>query len=66
MTETFKIITWDYKVGKRYYSFNYKIYRGRKLLDEGRYDSTHSRSPQTMRKYLNTGYASELIIRMML
>lgn len=61
-TENFKIEISKISVGKRYYSFNYILFRNGVLIKKDEYASTHSRSPQTMRKYLRNGYAAELVL----
>lgn len=62
MIETIKVETNNVKVGKRYFSFDYKVWRNRKLVSEGNYDSSHSRSPSFMRKVLKNGHATEIIL----
>lgn len=63
MIEIIKVETKNVKVGKRYYSFDYKIWRGKKLINEGIDSGSHTRHPSTIRKALLTGYATELIIQ---
>jgi len=59
--EIIKIEIWDIKVGKRYYSFMYRTQRNGKWTPEFAYDSSHSRAPSTMRKYLKNGGAVNII-----
>lgn len=61
-TENFKIEISKISVGKRYYSFNYSLFRNGVLVKKDDYASSHERSPQTMRKYLRNGYAAELVL----
>ena len=51
------------KVGKRYYSFDYKVKFNGKLLDENSYSSSHSRSDSYMRKELKKDYAVMLVLQ---
>jgi len=60
--ETIKAEIWDIKVGKKYYSFKYRVNRNGKWTPEYNYDSSHSRSPSTMRKYLRNGGAVDIIM----
>ena len=60
--ETIKAEVWDITVGKRYYSFWYRTYRNGKWSKKFAYDSSHSRSPSTMRKYLKNGGAVNIIM----
>lgn len=60
--DSLKVITSDHKVGKKYFSFNYKIFANGKIYGTGSYDSSHSRSPSTIRKYLKEGYAANLVL----
>lgn len=62
MKETIKIETKNVKVGKRYWSFDYKVWRNGKPICKGNLDSSHSRSPKFMRNYLKTGGATEQVI----
>lgn len=62
LKETIKVEIWDIKVGKRYYSFMYRVQRNGKWIPNYAYDSSHSRAPATMRKYLKNGGAVELIL----
>jgi len=61
--ETIKVQTSNYRVGKRTFSFDYKLYRNGVLIQEGHYNSTHIRAPQTIKKYLENGYATELVLQ---
>ena len=64
--EKFEIAVSNIVVGKKHYSFDYVIYRtrlnGHLERNEGKYDGSHSRAPQTMRKYLREGGAVELAL----
>jgi hypothetical protein len=59
--ETIQVMVWDIVVGKRYYSFHYRFYRDGKWTG-GQYDSSHSRSPATIRKLLKNGYAIDIVL----
>lgn len=59
--ELIKVMVWDIKVGKRYYSFKFRYCRGQKCLG-GDYDSSHSRSVAFMRKYLENGGAITIVV----
>ena len=62
MTKTsIKVKTWNFRVERRFYYFDYKLWVNGKLKDKGTYDASHSRSPKTMRNYLRNGYGNELI-----
>ena len=50
-------------VGRRYFSFDYKVFENGKIKEKGQYDSSHSRSHTAMRKWLRTYYAYELIMQ---
>lgn len=60
--ETIKAEIWDIKVGSRYYSFMYRTQRNGKWTPSYAYDSSHSRAPATMRKYLKSGGAVNTIM----
>jgi len=60
--EIIEVETGNFKVGKKYYSFDYKIWRNGKIWDSGWYDSSHSRSATSIRKWLKDGWATEIII----
>lgn len=60
--EVIVVQTSDVKVGKKRYSFDYRIMRNSMIIDRGTYDASHSRSPAYMRKTLNSGYATELVL----
>lgn len=62
ITENFKVSVWNITVGKRYFSFEWRAWRNGKLLDEGKYDTSHSRSPAFMRKILRNGHAVEIVL----
>jgi len=50
------------KVGRRYYSFDYKFWNNGKLIEEGSYDRSHSRSPNSIRKWLKDHWAYEIVL----
>lgn len=60
--ETMRAEIWNIKVGKGYYSFMYRTQRNGKWTAEYGYDSSHSRAPATMRKYLKNGGAVDIIM----
>ena len=62
ITETFKVVIWNISVGKRYYSFEYELFRNDKLIQDDHYSNSHSRSPAFMRKILRNGHAAELVL----
>lgn len=62
MKEQIVVETKNIKVGKNFYSFDFKVWRNGKLIRKGSYDSGHSRAPQTIRRYLNRGGATELVL----
>lgn len=62
MIERFKITTYNFKVSKRTFSFDYQIERNGKVVEEQHYNSSHSRAPQTIKKYLEQGYATEIVL----
>lgn len=62
--EHIKVVTYNYRVGKRSFSFDYDLERnGYELAKCNHYNSTHTRSPSTIRKYLENGYATELVLQ---
>lgn len=63
ITEHIKVSTSNHKVGKRYFSFDYELKRNGVTIDKGHYSNSHSRAPQTIRRYLKSGYATELILQ---
>lgn len=61
-TEYITVNTWNFKVGKRTFSFNYRLERNGFLVREDVYRNSHTRAPSTMRKYLLNGYATSLVL----
>ena len=57
------MITYDYRVGRKDFSFSYELYRNKKLLNKGVYCSKHTRTARTIRKYLEQGYATEIVLQ---
>ena len=62
MRETITVDTSNIKVGKKYYSFDYTIYRNSQKIGEGNFENSHSRSATSIRKWLNEGWATELVL----
>lgn len=61
--EHIRIATYNHRVSKRTFSFDYDVERnGYSLISQAHYNSSHSRSPTTMRKYLEQGYATEIVL----
>lgn len=60
--EAITVTTSNYKVGKRTFSFDYEIHRNGDLVAKEHYNSSHTRAPQTIRKYLREGYATEIAL----
>ena len=50
-------------VGKRYYSFNYRLFINNKLVKDTTFDTSHSRSPNSIRKWLKKDWAYDLILQ---
>lgn len=62
MKETFKVEINDLVVGKIWYSFGYTIWRNGVIVIENIYNSSHSRSRNTMVRFLKNGGAVELAL----
>ena len=61
--EHIKITTYNYRVGKRTFSFDYDVERnGYPVAQKAHYNSSHSRSPNTIRRYLENGYGTEIVL----
>jgi hypothetical protein len=72
MIEFIRVEVTNISVGRRFFSFDYRVHRNKKLLTTDghcvndqwdHYDSSHSRSHTTMRKLLKSGYATELVLQ---
>lgn len=61
--EHIKVVTYNYRVGKRTFSFDYELERNGILVKKEHYNSSHSRAPSTMRKYLERGYGTEIVLQ---
>lgn len=61
--EHIKVTTYNYRVGRRTFSFDYELERNGEMVTKERYSSTHTRSPSTIRKYLERGYGTELVLQ---
>lgn len=62
MIEIFKVETKNIIVGKRSYSFDYRLYRNRKLVSFGNINSTHTRHRSTIVRWLTTGGMAERVL----
>lgn len=58
-----EITHWNLKVGRRYYSFDYKVKINGVEFKAGSYDTSHSRSPQFIRKWMTGGGVEEVLLR---
>lgn len=62
--DLFKVEIMNIRVGKKFYSFNYNLRRNQVLVEQGVYSSSHSRSPNSIRKWLKEGWGAELVLGM--
>lgn len=63
MTETFIVNTSNFIIGKRSYSFTYELFRNGKRIACEKYDATHTRHRETIKRYLMDGGAAELVLQ---
>lgn len=63
-TEHIRVTTYNYKVGKRTFSFDYEVERNGVIIKKDHYNSSHRRSPTTIRKYLEEGYGTEIVLQL--
>lgn len=63
MKSTIVVEVTNIKVGRRSWSFNYRMWRNKKLIGENSLDGTHSRAYSTMKRYFEQGYGVELAIQ---
>jgi hypothetical protein len=61
--ETLRVITYNFKVKKRTFEFEYELIRNSIRVTQGHYSSRHNRAIQTIKKYLSNGYGTELVLR---
>lgn len=62
-TDVLGIRTYNFKVGKRYYSFNYDLVQnGELIISKELYHSSHTRSPSTIKRLLQNGWGTELVL----
>lgn len=61
--EHIRVVTYNFKVGKRTFSFDYDLERNGIKVRTEHYNSSHSRSPTTIRKLLSEGYGTELVLQ---
>ena len=61
-TDYVSVQSFNYRVSKRTFSFDYKLRVNGKLVREDHYNGSHMRSPATIKKYLERGMATEIIL----
>lgn len=62
ITETIRVQTWGHRASRRSFSFNFKLWRNGVVVDEGNYSDGHTRSYAFIKKKLQTGWPTELVI----